>query len=44
MAEESFDESLGGRKEEMISISKKPCQDNMHSVFSWARMLTKFRS
>ena len=23
MAEESFDESLGGRKEEMISISKK---------------------
>ena len=43
VAEERFDESLGGKKEEMRSISKKTCQD-MHSVFVWARLLTKFRT
>ena len=40
MTEESFDESLGGKKEEITSILKtKPCQDNMHSVFSWVHFV-----
>ena len=43
MNEESFDESLGGKKEEMRSISKNTCQD-MHSVPVWAGLLTKFRT
>ena len=43
MNEESFDESLGGKKEEMRSISKNTCQD-MHSVSVWAGLLTKFRT
>ena len=47
MTEESFDESLGGKKEEIRSISQithaKNCQD-MHSVSSWAQSLTKSRS
>ena len=43
VAEESFDESLSGKKEEMRSISKNTCQA-MHSVSSWLPLLTKFRT